>query len=89
MKILTYLKIILSYLIGIIIVEIVLALLGLAISIWTIYDIIKNILSFIFHPIKFFKEKEKPKNIFESNFIKSFKNGFMDGLSSNNKETLQ
>ena len=86
MKMLTYLKIILSYVIGIIIVELFLELLGLAIFIWTVYDIIKNILFFIFHPIRFFKEKpEKPA---ENTFLASFKKGFLEGLTSSNKETL-
>jgi len=64
-----YLKLIFGCIFGIIIVDIVLALLGLAIFIWTIYDIIKNILSFIFHPIKFFKEKKEEKKFSLKDYV--------------------
>ena len=60
MLIKTYLKWIFGCFIGIIIVDIVLALFGLVLIIGIIYGLIKNTLFLIFHPIRFFKEDRKP-----------------------------
>lgn len=59
MKISTYLKWIVGCILGILAIDIVLALLGIVFIASMIVYIIKRILFLIFHPIKFFKEKEK------------------------------
>jgi hypothetical protein len=58
MLIKTYLKWIIGCILGILIIDVILALLGLAIIMGLIYNIIKNILVLIFHPIRFFKENK-------------------------------
>ena len=59
MPIKTYLKWVLGCILGIIILDIVLALFGLVLVIGMIYGIIKNILFLIIHPVRFFKENKE------------------------------
>ena len=87
MKTLKYLKISLGCIIGIILIDIVLVLFALCSLLGMFIHIIKRTFYLIFHPVKFFTEKEEPKK--ENTFLESLKKGFMDGITSHNGETLQ
>jgi len=87
MKISTYLKWIVGCILGILVIDIVLALLGIVFIASMILFIIKRTLFLIFHPIKFFKEEEKKNTVSFKDLIGFDWKDFIDIEKNEEKKT--